>query len=119
MLPHAPQLTASVAMFCSQPVALFPSQSAKPAAQASPHLPLAQTAVELGPAVQTTPQVPQFTGVAVDVSHPLARLLSQSAQPALQATSVQRPAWQVAAALGMGHAVPSVAVGFVQVPVDG
>jgi hypothetical protein len=61
-IPQPPQLFGSVFMLTSQPLAVLPSQLAKPPLQeAIWHLPLAHTAVALGRA-QTLPQLPQLFG---------------------------------------------------------
>jgi hypothetical protein len=70
----------SACVFTSHPFAGFPSQSAKPAAQAPiAHVPVAHDAAAFAK-VQTIPQPPQlFTSVLfVAVSHPFAATPSQS-----------------------------------------
>ena len=80
--PQLPQLLALFVVLISQPsVFLLPLQSAKPALQ----VPVQTPAVQVGEAMplleQTVPQPPQLLAlVAVLISQPLARLLSQSAK---------------------------------------
>jgi hypothetical protein len=83
--PQAPQLLVLVAMFVSHPFAAMWSQSAKPAAQTSWHVPFTQEAVAFGPEAQTWPQAPQLLMlVLMFVSQPSVALLLQSAKPGEQ-----------------------------------
>ena len=81
-LPQLPQLLELLVVFSSQPsIFLLLLQSPKPALQAPVHT----LAVQVGEAMllleQTAPQPPQLLAlVAVLISQPLARLLSQSAK---------------------------------------
>jgi hypothetical protein len=93
--PHAPQWVV-VSRVASQPLAALPSQSPRPAAQATPQAPALHAAVPPVVAAQARPHVPQWVvDVRVSVSQPLAALPSQSARPVMQALP-QTPAVQVA-----------------------
>jgi len=101
-LPQRPQLPALVRVSTSQPLAARPSQSAKPAWQATPHRPAVQVGEALGAPGQAAPQRPQLdTEVRVSVSHPLAAAPSQSAYSPTQ-VKPQSPSAQVAAAAYAG-----------------
>ena len=80
-IPHAPQCAAVTRTSVSQPFEASPSQSPKPPAQSpTPHAPMRHAGVALGGTGQVRPHAPQFeTSFEVDVSHPLAALMSQSA----------------------------------------
>jgi hypothetical protein len=86
---------------------VLPSQSAKPSVQVTRQTPAAQEGRALVPPAHTVEQVPQREGSEASwASHPLAGLPSQSPKPAAQ-TKPQRPAAQVAVALGpAAHALP-------------
>lgn len=67
--PHAPQLVA-LESDASQPLAVAPSQSANPAAQAvSVHVPVAQDSLASASA-HRTPHEPQLISDVSDVSQP-------------------------------------------------
>jgi hypothetical protein len=58
--PHPPQCARAVVTLVSQPLAALPSQSPKPALQASPHAPDMHVAEALAGAGHTLPQRPQL-----------------------------------------------------------
>jgi hypothetical protein len=104
--PHVPQLALLLFALTSQPSALLPLQSRKPAVQA----PIAQCiAVQAAPALaklHALPHAPQLVTEVIAVSQPLAGLPSQSAKPAAQRRP-QVDALQVAVLFGpLGHTVP-------------
>jgi hypothetical protein len=73
--PQAPQLAASLAVFTSQPVFGFLSQSAKPVRQAKPQAPPAQTAVACAGVGQARSQLPQWlASVSVFTQEPPQRV---------------------------------------------
>jgi hypothetical protein len=84
-VPQAPQWEVLVRVSVSQPLVGLSSQLPNPIAQAAtPHCPIAQTAVALG-GLQVRPQAPQCAVlVRVSTSQPLPGSLSQSAKPAAQ-----------------------------------
>jgi hypothetical protein len=90
-LPQEPQLETDVRLV-SHPFAVFPSQSAKLAAQKLiAHTPLLHFAVAFG-SEQTLPQEPQLdTVLSKLVSHPFAVLPSQLPKPVLQLEILQLP----------------------------
>ncbi len=84
---HAPQFIKLVRVSTSQPLALFPSQSAKPVAHSDTHAPVRHEATELGAAVQRVPHAPQLlASVASVASQPLVALESQLPKPDSQAS---------------------------------
>jgi hypothetical protein len=98
--PQPPQCKGDVLMLVSQPLGVFPSQSPKPTAQRSWHVPVVHAALWLAPAAHVRPQPPQCARlVRVSTSQPLALLPSQFAKPALQVI-VQLELAQVGAAFG-------------------
>jgi hypothetical protein len=88
--PQVPQLLTPV-IDVSQPLFGLPSQSAKPGAQVGAHVPVPEQLVEPWAFVQAFPQEPQFVTVRIEVSQPLASLLSQSPHPSVHATIWQPP----------------------------
>ena len=91
-IPQLPQFLASACVLTSQPLAGFPSQSAKPGVQLVVHVPLVQAKLWLAPAEQTLPQAPQFlSSVLVFTSQPVLAARSQSRKPGLHAPMPQRP----------------------------
>ncbi len=104
-----PQLALSVAVFTSQPLAATPSQFAKPVAHApSAQLPAAHVAAALGKR-HTTPQPPQFEASAARTftSQPSLAVPLQSAKPAAQPPTAQRPpAHALTLALARAQTVP-------------
>jgi hypothetical protein len=105
--PQPPQCEVLVCVFASQPLDASMSQSAKPVAHVSPHVPAAHVAVALAPAGHALPQRPQCEVlVCVFASQPFVASLSQLAKPALQ-VDPQAPDVHVAVALARaGHATP-------------
>ncbi len=105
---HALQC-ASVLRACSQPFAVFPSQSPNPGEQdVAVHVPVEHVSPE--PAMsQIVPHVAQLVSVLSAVSQPFAALASQLPQSELHAPSVQVPVAQLAIAFAREHAVPHVA----------
>ncbi len=90
---HAPQLLESLAVLTSHPLAALPSQLAKPALHAPiTHAPEAHVAAALAKR-HAVPQPPQLLASAPRtlVSQPLLAVPSQSAKPALQPPTTQRP----------------------------
>jgi hypothetical protein len=87
-------LLLSVWVLISQPSCELWLQSAKPKLHAATmQFPAEHVAEPLGRLLQTRPHWPQLLRLFwVFVSHPLLALRSQSANPALQATTVQSPA---------------------------
>ncbi len=81
-LPQAPQLAKEVRVSTSQPLALFMSQSTKPAMQLEPQAPAVHVGVALLGATQRSPQRPQLdTSLVSAVSQPLALFMSQLPKP--------------------------------------
>jgi hypothetical protein len=106
--PQPPQAALSVRVSTSQPLAVLPSQLAKPALQlAMAQAPAAQLAVALGSA-QARPQAPQCAGLLwVLASQPLLATPSQSPKPTAQRTTVHAlAAHPLAATLASAHTVP-------------
>ncbi|MEZ4393138.1 MAG: hypothetical protein R3A48_18785 [Polyangiales bacterium] len=105
--PQAPQWEALVRVFTSQPFAGLPSQFAEPALQApTPQTPATHAPLALAGA-QARPQAPQLARlVRVSVSQPFIATPSQSAKPAAQLATAQRPASQLAVALGSVQVAP-------------
>jgi hypothetical protein len=118
ILPHAPQLFVSLVVLTSQPLAGFPSQSAKPGLQlATVQAELEHPAVPFAIA-HTLPQLPQSLGLfCVLISQPSAGLWSQSAYPALQLVIVQLPAVQPAVPFASVQTFPQEPQSFTLVPV--
>jgi hypothetical protein len=67
-MPHMPQFELPLSA-ASQPLAALVSQSANPAAQASPQRPIAHVAVEFSPAMHTVVHEPQCVGSALTSRH--------------------------------------------------
>ena len=81
---HPPQLSASLAVFTSQPSKVEPLQSSKPELQlATTQLPLVHAVVALG-MLHALPQRPQLVRVSMGVSQPSSGSPLQSASPASQ-----------------------------------
>jgi hypothetical protein len=115
-VPHPPHRMGLVRVSASQPFIAFMSQSAKPASQVTPQVPIAHVAVARAPAGQALPQRPQFAAlVAVFASQPLAAIMSQSPKPALHIATVQAPAAQPAVPLAAMQVFPHVPqfIGFI------
>src|SRR5262249_39275608 len=94
-----------IAVWISQPSTAPLLQSVQPASQATTaQAPATQPSTPCGVAPQAWPQVPQLLmSVSVDVSQPLAALLSQSVRPPVPC-SVQAPPTQAGVAFGPpGH----------------
>jgi hypothetical protein len=104
---HAPQLSASTAVWVSHPFDPFPSQSDQPATHDDTvHVLLAQAAFAFA-MLHANPQLPQFfASVASVTSQPFAALLSQSAKPVLQEVMVQALFAQPALAFVSKHVFP-------------
>jgi len=104
---QAPQFIRSVAVATSQPLALLPSQLAKPDEHAKVQLPLLHATCALGPvghALSQRPQCPR--SLRRSRSHPLLALPSQSPNP-LRHTYRQLPAEHDATLLGRAaHIAP-------------
>jgi hypothetical protein len=99
-VPQAPQWEALVWVFTSQPLAGLPSQSAKPALQATSQVDDAQVAVALAPPGHARPHTPQCETLArTSTSQPLAAVPSQSPKPAAQRRA-HAPAEHTPVALG-------------------
>lgn len=104
--PQPPQLPTLEAVSTSQPSILSALQSAQaPEQDAIWQVPETQSSTALGIS-QSSPQAPQFEVVSRLVSQPLAARVSQSANPALQPSTVHAPATQPAVPLGAEHALP-------------
>ena len=106
-LPQPPQLRVSVAVDDSQPLALAPSQSARPKRQVVAQVPAVHIAVDVEVPEHARPHDPQLpVEVRRSVSQPLAAMPSQLPQPDSH-TKPQVPAVQVAitARAGTGHGV--------------
>lgn len=107
LTPQEPQKLVVVWMSVSQPLARFPSQSAKPAKQVGAQAPPAHAMVPCG-LTQFFPHPPQ-----VDVllfrfaSHPFDAIPSQFANPVLH-VGAQEPAEQTVEPFGFWHCVPHV-----------
>ena len=99
--PHVPQLVGSVAVLAQMAVA---AQYIVPVGHDDMHVDPAQRL----PATQVFPHAPQLELVLSVASQPLAALPSQSAKPALQVATVQRPAAQPAVALGSTQGLPQL-----------
>ena len=86
--PHAPQLERSALTSRSQPLAVLPSQSPKPAAHAKPHVLARHATTELGGGVpvHARPHIPQLAGSVASV----AQRPEQSVVPVAQVVP-QRP----------------------------
>jgi hypothetical protein len=98
-LPQRPQWATAVLVLASQPLAVFMSQSAKPALHMSEHIPALHVGVPLAP-VHALPQRPQCMALElVSTSQPLAGFMSQSAKPTVQ-RKPHVPAEHVAVELG-------------------
>jgi hypothetical protein len=83
------------------------SQSAKPALQRRPQVPIVQVGSLLGRLGQALPQAPQWATLLVVLdSQPLPASLSQLAKPALQAPTAQAPIVHAAVPLLAIHVVP-------------
>jgi hypothetical protein len=99
-IPQPPQCCALVSVFCSQPFAVFASQSAKGTTQSKAQPRAAQRAVALAGSAQTIPQPPQLAVfVRTSTSQPFAAFASQFAKPPLHA-NVHIPAAQPTVAPG-------------------
>jgi hypothetical protein len=97
-LPQVLQWLTFVLRLISQPLAVLPSQFAKPALQPITQLPDGQVGDALA-LPQMLPQPPQFVVVLMsDVSQPLAALPSQFPQLASQVPSVHTPPTQLSPA---------------------
>ncbi len=104
-----PQLRESDATADSHPLALSPSQSARPVEHAGPtmHAPATHVAVRPAGAVQTFPQRPHDDeSVRVSTSQPFDAAESQSAKPVAQLTTWHAPDAQRSFALGRAHTRP-------------
>jgi len=124
-LPQAPQFEASMSVSISQPLALLPSQLAQPTLQASPQIPVLQTAVALAPPAQVRAHWPQFATSAVsEVSQPSALMPLQfpkrPTQVRLQVLPPQlETAWApVEQEVPQAPQLPGSKVVLVQVPVQ-
>ena len=114
--PHAPQ-SVSVWVDVSQPSAVRPLQSAKPAAHAViVHVPLAQLPVACA-GTHATPQPPQLMSVFVIVSQPSAVMPLQLPKPGRQPVSEHAPAAHDAVPLANEQGTPH-APQFVSVRVE-
>jgi hypothetical protein len=105
-VPQPPQAEGLFVTFVSQPLATLPSQLLKPAAQATPHVPVLHVGV---PFVleQTCPHAPQCEVLDdVSVSQPFRASPSQSPWPGSHAPSWQSPVSQLADAFSRVHATP-------------
>jgi hypothetical protein len=105
--PQPPQCETDVCVSASQPLLVFPSQSAVPGPHTLPHTLAAQVATALGRVGHALPQDPQWAGVLrVSTSQPLLATPSQSAKPAAQ-VNLQAAATHAGVALARaGHTVP-------------
>lgn len=104
-LPQRPQLATVVLVLASHPLAVFMSQSPKPALHMSEHIPALHEGVPFAP-VHALLQRPQCIALElVSTSHPLAAFMSQSAKPTEQ-REPHVPAVHVAVEFGaLGHAL--------------
>jgi hypothetical protein len=105
-IPQPPQLSSSSTTVASQPLALLPSQSSKPAAhpeiaQTSP----AQVVVAFG-RMQGVPHPPQWVTLSRLFSQPFVAFPSQFPHPALHVPSVHTSPPQLALAFGREHPTP-------------
>ncbi len=92
--PQAPQFNA-VVVLVSQPLAMLPSQSAKPVLQAIPHRPLVHPGRPLGKVPEhERPQPPQLAGSVARSRQPIARMQNSPRTPG----HWQRPATQTSVA---------------------
>jgi len=106
--PHVPQFCMLVPRLTSQPFETSVSQLPKPAVHAIEHTLLAHEAVplvELHILLQAPQLAPSFVRRA---SQPLEYLVSQSANPELQAATVQAELRQAAVPFGATQVVPQV-----------
>ena len=103
-VPHRPQLPGEPRS-ASHPLPGFPSQSAKPALQVKPQVPIAHVGVAFAGVAHARAHIPQCaTVVRVSTSHPLLASPSQSANPVLH-VNPHAPIAQVAVAFARaGHA---------------
>ena len=105
--PQAPQCAGFVASSTSQPFAPSPSQFEKPALHADPQTPISQRPIAFGADAQAVPQAPQCAGLdASSTSQPFAPSPSQSAKPAAQDATAQRPVLQTGEPLGAAQRLP-------------
>jgi hypothetical protein len=105
--PQPPQCDAELRVSTSHPLAVLPSQSAKPAVQVSAQAPRAHTATALGAPLHARPHAPQWvTVMRVSVSQPLLALPSQLPKPSLHEATVQLPAMHAPVALGGAQRAP-------------
>lgn len=105
--PQAPHAITLVRRFVSQPLTALPSQLAKPAEQAKPHVLAAQVGVAFAGAEHGAPQLPQFaTEVLKSTSQPSSVDPLQLPAPAMHAPSEQTPALQVPTARGNAQLRP-------------
>jgi hypothetical protein len=104
---HAPQLFTSSAIDCSQPLALVPSQLAKPALHAIAQVPDEHAGAALAAGMQRVAHVPQLSALRlVSASQPLAALLSQSPKLPEQRPTAHRPIVHVGSALATVQPIP-------------
>lgn len=106
--PQAPQWSALVRVFTSQPSATMPLQSANPAKHARmPQTPIAQPGVLFASTPHTLEHPPQLlTSLRVSASQPLASLLSQFSKPGAHSPILQTPIMHVAEPLAIAHTLP-------------
>ena len=105
--PQAVQLRLSSLRFVSQPLTARRSQSPKPAAQLSAHIPATHVGVEFGRAGHAIPHDPQLATVSRRLaSQPFAGSLSQFPKPWLHAMNEHAPATHMDVALENAQLFP-------------